>query len=436
MRWGANLGAAIILCLAGLDITWAQTPTLANTDEAAARARRIAWFNEAKFGLFVHWGPFAVHGSDPDAAFDYFAMKENAAAREIFSQYAMAFDPKSFDAAQWIDTAKNAGMKYIIFTSKHHDGYCMFDSALTDYDSMDCAPKRDYVRELIPAARKAGLKIGFYYSMLDWRHPDYFGNLPHFVDKYLFGQVRELCTNYGPIDCLWFDGEWDHPASTWRAPELVRMIRELQPDALINDRLGKGERGLNPLCDFFTREQPSEMNVAMPFEQQRPYPWEACMTIGDYWQYSVKDTHFKSVPELLWILIDVVSRGGALLLNVGPNPDGMIPEPLVERLRGIGAWMTANGESIYGAARSPFCTLSGAKCTAKGNRVYLHLLPDAPKRLPLPGLQNDIRKVWLLADGAPLAFDNAAKTIRLPPTLPEQTVVTVAVELDGVPSVR
>lgn len=402
-----------------------------------ARAERIAWFNEARFGMFIHWGPFAVHGSDPNAR-DYFEMKHDEAARKEFEKYALAFAPKSFDAHAWMDAAKSAGMKYVVFTSKHHDGYCMFDSALTDYDAMDCAPKRDYVAELIPAAREAGLKIGFYYSMLDWRRPDFFNDLPHFVDEYLFGQVRELCANYGPVDCVWFDGEWDHPADAWRAPELVAMIRELQPAALVNDRLGLGERGVNPLADFYTREQPSEMNVAMPFEQQKPYPWEACMTIGDYWQFHINDTRYKSVPELVWILVDVVSRGGNLLLNVGPDPDGVIPAPLVERLEGIGEWMDANSESIYGTMRSPVQGLpANMRCTTQGKRLYLHLQsPEAGETISLPGLERGITTAHILANGAPCAVNAAAKTITLPDILPEQAVTTVAVEIAGPPVVR
>ena len=243
--------------------------------EDEARAARVQWFRDAKFGMFVHWGPFAVHSSDPNATYDYFDMKTDEEARADFKKYAQQFNPKSFDAAEWMETAKNAGAKYVVFTSKHHDGYTMFDSALTDYDSADYPPKADYVRQLVDAARAAGLKIGFYYSILDWDQPSYTADLPSFVNDYLFGQVRELCTNYGPIDCVWFDGEWDHPASTWRAPELTAMIRELQPAALINDRLGLGERGVTRLCDFYTREQPSEVNVAMGFEREKPFPWEA-----------------------------------------------------------------------------------------------------------------------------------------------------------------
>ncbi len=405
-------------------------PSMVNADEAA---ERIAWFQEAKFGMFVHWGPFAVQGADPDNDFDYFTMKEDAEARIRFRKYAEQFTPTSFDAAAWMNLAKTGGMKYLVFTSKHHDGYCMFDSALTSFDTMDMPPKRDYVRDLVTAARAANIKIGFYYSMLDWRHPDYFTNLPKFVEEYLFGQVRELCSNYGPIDCVWFDGEWDHPSEAWRAPELVQMIRELQPNALVNDRIGKGERGITPLADFYTREQPSEMNVAMPFEHQKPYSWEACMTIGEYWQFSIKDTHFKSAAELIRILVDVVSRGGNLLLNVGPDPDGIIPEPLAERVKAIGAWLAVNGESIYGASRSPLGPIENAWCTAKGNRLYIHLQqhPGAPLRLP--EMENMIIGAQFLRNGETLKVDDETKTITLPETLPDTSMTVIEVELNGKP---
>jgi alpha-L-fucosidase len=421
-----KLGAVVLTMVLAV---WA----VASADDASDR---IAWFNDAKFGMFIHWGPFSVQGADPENAFDYFEMKDKAEPRVVFRKYAEGFNPKSFDAKKWMDIAKAGGMKYVVFTSKHHDGYCLFDSRLTDWDSMDMAPKRDYVRELVKAARETDLKIGFYYSMLDWRRPDYFSDINGFVDNYLFGQVRELCSNYGPIDCVWFDGEWDYSADVWRAPELVKMIRELQPKTLVNDRLGKGERGVTPLSDFYTREQPEEVNVAMSFEHQKPYSWEACMTIGDYWQYSLKDVHFKEPSELVRILVDVVSRGGNLLLNVGPTPDGIIPQQLEERVRAVGAWLDDNGESIYGTTRSPFGPLHDAWCAAKGNRLYIHLQkrPDGP--VQLPGLKNAIKKAWLLKTSEPLKVDDAAKSIEPPSVLPDVFMTTIAVELDGLPVVE
>ncbi|HOZ48132.1 MAG TPA: alpha-L-fucosidase [Candidatus Hydrogenedentes bacterium] len=426
-------GCLALVCLAAAAVapSWAES-----SDTDSARLQRVAWFAEARFGMFIHWGPFSVQGNDPQAKYDYFAMKDDAEARRDFERYAEAFRPGRFDAAQWMETARDAGARYVVFTSKHHDGYCMFDSALSDFTTMKGAPKRDYVRDLIAAARVSGLKIGFYYSMLDWKHPDYTGDLARFVEEYLFGQVRELCTNYGPIDCFWFDGEWDHPLAAWRSPELVNMIRALQPNALINDRLGKGERGVTPLCDFYTREQSSEVNVPMAFEHEEPRPWEACMTIGDFWQFSLNDTRFKSVDELVGVLVDVASRGGNLLLNVGPDPDGQIPRPLVERLRGVGAWLAVNGESVYGTTRSPFGPLPVGKCTAKANRLYLHVDSSAGSPVQFPRLQNTIRKAFLLSSNAALPFDNGAKTVTLPKDFSQGSWRVAVIELDTPPVVH
>ncbi len=418
---------ALSLAMAVMTACWAES-----TEIDAARA---AWFREAKFGIFIHWGPFSVQGNDPNAGYDYFAIKDDAALRKDFEHYAAQFKPSRFDAETWMKTVKDAGARYAVFTAKHHDGYSMFGSALSEYTSTKGAPKADYVKSLVRAARASELRIGFYYSMLDWRHPDYTANLPKFVDEYLFGQVRELCANYGPIDCVWFDGEWDHPLSAWRSPELVNMIRTLQPNALINDRLGKGERGVTPLCDFYTREQPSEVDVSMAFEHQAPRPWEACMTIGDFWQFSLKDTRFKSVDELVGILVDVVSRGGNLLLNMGPAPDGEIPPVLVQRLQGIGAWLAANGESIYGTARSPFGKLPFGKCTARANRLYLHVDSDPGQPIKLRGLANNIAKAFFLNSKEAVAFSNEAKSLTLP-RLKRGPWRVVVIELDGPPIVR
>ncbi len=404
--------------------------------ESQAKVERQQWFRNAKFGMFVHWGPFAVQGGDLHAKFDYFDIKANPALSAEFETYAQQFQGKSFDAAKWMETAKAAGAKYVVLTSKHHDGYTLFDSAVTTYDSVDMTPRKDFVRAFADAAREAGLKVGFYYSMLDWHEPMYRTNLPKFVDEFMFAQVRELCANYGPLDCVWFDGEWDHPAAAWKAPELVRMIRTLQPSALVNDRLGLGERGATRLCDFYTREQPSEINEAMGFEREKPYPWEACLTIGEYWQYSVKDTQLKSTAELIRVLVDVVSRGGNLLLNVGPTPDGEIPQPLVERMQGIGAWLAVNGEGIYDTTGSPFKALPVGKCTTKGNRLYIHLDKRPGGPVQLPGLQNAIHKAWFLRGGAELTVDNETKAIQLPETLPDDTVTTVVVQLDAPPVVQ
>jgi alpha-L-fucosidase len=279
------------------------------------------------------------------------------------------------------------------------------------------------------AARANDVKISFYYSTLDWYQPDFKANLPKYIDEFLFGQVRELCTNYGPIDGIWFDGEWDHPSETWRAPELVNLIRSLQPNALINDRLGKGVRGVTPLADFYTREQMSEIGEKTEAEEKEVRPWEACLTMGIAWGYRRDDGPAKSSTELIRTLVDVVSRGGNLLLNVGPRPDGTVPEHLVARLNDIGAWLEKNGDSVYGTRKANGIMASSGKLTAKGDTLYLHLESRDADTVTLTGLKRPIKSAILLETGEVLTVDNGAKSIALPATLPDPVVSVIVVEL-------
>ena len=411
------------------------TGTAAYRAAADAQAARHAWYNEAKFGMFIHWGLYAVPARNNKGPYVSWMMANEGIPAAEYEEYADQFKPAKFDPAKWMKIAREAGMRYVTFTSKHHEGFCMFDSALTDYDAVDRAAGRDFVRALIDAARAADMRICFYYSMLDWHHADFKANLPRYVD-YMHAQVRELCSNYGHIDGIWFDGEWDYPAATWRAAELVESIRALQPNAAINDRLGKGERGVNPLCDFYTREQLHEIEKTTAFERKRPRPWEACMTIGTSWGYKKGDAPLKSAQELIRALVDVASRGGNMLLNVGPTADGEIPPELVSRLRDIGAWMAQNGEAVYGTYASPFESLPAGKCTTKDARLYIHLEKHPGAKLALPGLKNTIKRAWFLKTGAPIEFDDAAKNIALPDVLPDDPVTVVAIELDGAPVVE
>lgn len=389
-----------------------------------------AWFQDAKFGIFVHWGLYALHGKNDKGPYVSWAMENEGIPAAEYAPYADRFNPDKFDADAWMKLVREAGARYLTFTSKHHEGFSMFDSALTDYDSMDRAAKRDFVRELVDAARANGVKISFYYSTLDWYHPDFQADLPKYVDEFLFGQVRELCTNYGPIDGLWFDGEWDHPAETWRAEELVRMIRTLQPNALVNDRLGKGVRGVTPLADFYTREQMSEIGKKTDTEDKDIRPWEACLTIGTSWGYRQDDGEPKSSAELIRTLADVVSRGGNLLLNVGPKPDGTIPDHLADRLRDIGAWLDVNGEAIYGTRRIQGVEASAGKLTRKGDAIYLLLESRPGDTVSLGGLDQPIKSASVLATGEELAVAAQTNAITLPAAWPESPVVAVRVSLE------
>jgi alpha-L-fucosidase len=382
-------------------------PGISQPESAEKQAERYEWFNEAKFGMFVHWGLYSVPARNNKGPYVSWMMEQEGIPVSEYDKYADRFKPAKFDAAKWFEILQSAGMRYMVFTSKHHEGFCMFDSALTDYNSVDRAAGCDFVRELVDAGRKAGVKTGFYYSMLDWHHPDFEKDMPKYID-YMHDQVRELCSNYGAIDFLWFDGEWDHPLATWRSTELVEMIRGLQPNAVVNDRLGKGERGETPLADFYTREQMSEIGHAAEFEKSRTYPWEACLTIGTSWGYKEGDGPLKDTRELVHTLVDIASRGGNLLLNVGPTSDGEIPEPLVSRLREMGKWMDVNGEAIYGTTKWRVPSEGEwIRYTCKGDAVYAicleppegFLLLEAPKA-------GDRTTVSLLGHHRPLEWKN------------------------------
>jgi alpha-L-fucosidase len=394
--------------------------------EAAPPARADStWFQDAKFGIFVHWGLYAVHGKNDAGPYVSWALHDEKLPEAQYARYADEFRPERFDPEAWMQLVKDAGARYLTFTSKHHEGFSLFDSALSEYDSMDTAAKRDIVGELVTAARANDMKISFYYSMLDWHHPDFSADLPRYIDEFLFGQVRELCTNYGPIDGLWFDGEWDHPEATWRAEELTGMIRTLQPNALINDRLGKGVRGETALADFYTREQMSEIDERTGTEAEGVRPWEACLTIGTSWGYR----HDDGPPKLIRTLVDVVSRGGNLLLNVGPKPGGEIPKHLAERLRDIGAWLRQNGDGIYGTRQVRGITASHGVLTQSADTLYLHLPEPVEERVTLEGIERPIASAKLLASGEALEVNADSSQVRMPALWPDSPVVTIAIAL-------
>jgi alpha-L-fucosidase len=330
---------------------------------------------------------------------------------EEYEPLARQFNPVKFDARQWVSIAKSAGMKYIVITSKHHDGFCLFDSKYTDYDIVDATPfKRDVLKELAQECQRQGLRLCFYHSIMDWHHPDY---LPRRrwdtrsadnadFDRYvahLKNQVRELVTNYGPLGVMWFDGEWEHTWTHTHGLDLYKCVRSIQPDIIVNNRVDKGRRGMAGLTkdgdfggDFGTPEQ------EVPPTGLPGADWETCMTMNDTWGFKKHDHNWKSAEELVRTLVDVVSKGGNFLLNVGPTALGEIAQPSVERLQAIGRWISENGESIYGTSASPFRhLLFDGRCTVKGNRLYLHVFEwPADRRLQLHGLRNKVEFVQFL----------------------------------------
>ncbi len=374
--------------------------------------QRTEWWREARFGMFIHWGIYAVPADATDLQgkkkiAEWYMSNKQMQVRD-YEKLAAQFNPVKFDARRWVKTAKDTGMKYIVITTKHHDGFCMFDSKLTDYCITKATPfKRDPLQELAAECRRQGIRLCFYHSIMDWHHPDYLprrpweaqtrpvggGNLDRYIE-YMQGQLRELLTNYGPIGVLWFDGGWEHSAQEFHARVVNALIRSLQPSILINNR--------NCLPgDFMTPEQ------FVPAQGLPPGRlWETCMTINDTWGYAKNDNNWKPAELLIRTLIDTASKGGNFLLNVGPTAEGEFPEAINDRLARLGEWMKVNGESIYGTSRSPFRTLSfNGRVTAKGNTLYLHVFSWPEARLELTGLETRVLTARALDGGETLTVN-------------------------------
>jgi alpha-L-fucosidase len=380
----------------------------------------MQWFDTARFGMFIHWGINSVRGwelSWPLVGGN--PMLPQCQSVSIADYYASAaqFDPQSYDPGNWAQLAKRLGMQYAVLTTKHHDGFAMFDSQLSDFSIMNGPYRRDIVRAFTDAFRAEGLRVGVYYSLSDWHHPDYppfsetdkpynFYSLPQptaeqwsrYLD-YLFGQVRELLTNYGCIDVIWFDGQWERmPFTRWKPQELRAMIKSLQPDILINDRLPGGG-------DF---ETPEQFIPPQPPAQR----WETCMTMNESWGYNPDDKQYKSSRQLIHTLCEVAGRGGNLLLNVGPMADGLIPPEQSERLEVVAEWMSRHGEAIVGTTPGLEAWQFYGPTTRHGNRVYLHLLMCPYDTVTVRGLPiKRVTAVRALAGDTKLRFTARAALI-------------------------
>lgn len=318
---------------------------------------KMTWWKEAKFGMFIHWGIYAI-----PARGEWVMYNEKIPIAE-YEKFAEQFNPIKFNADEWVQIAKNAGQKYLVITSKHHDGFCMWDSKVTDYDVMDRTPfKRDVIRELADACERQGIAFGVYYSILDWHHPDALaGRIREYRDHYLFPQVRELIENYHPR-ILWFDGDWLNGWSDADAQALYNLCVSLDSTIIVNDRV---RRWMANAGDYVTPEQ------EIP-EVPLTRPWETCLTINWSWGYNQNDQGWKSPKVLLYMFLDIVSKGGNLLLNVGPTAEGVIPTPSVERLQSIGNWLAQYGETVYGSVQSPIQKVSFGFVTYKNDTYYLH----------------------------------------------------------------
>lgn len=389
--------------------------------ERTAYEKRMQWFVQARFGMFIHWGLYAV------PARGEWVRSNERMPEEKYMPFFREFDPSAADPKAWVQAAKEAGMGYVILTAKHHDGFCLFDSELTDFKSTNTPMGRDIVREFLEAGREAGLKVGLYYSLIDWHHPDF----PHHGDRYhpmrsdpaasneerdfkrylayMHGQVKELCTRYGRLDVLWFDFSYNQlRGEAWRANELADMVRTLQPGILLNNRLEVSGEGFGSLAqgepapchgDFVSPERmvPPE---GLFDPQGRPLYWETCTTMNHSWGYCAGDPWYKPAPLLLKKLVECVSKGGNFLLNVGPDGNGRIPRQAMDTLKYLGQWMQINGESIRGCGPSGMEKPEWGRITRRENVLYLHIYENALGPLPLYGIPAEkIRAMRLLQDG-------------------------------------
>ena len=387
------------------------------------RNKRTEWFLRDRFGMFIHWGLYAI-----PARGEWFRQVEKI-SNEAYQQYFDEFDSVSYDPSKWAKAAKEAGMKYAVMTAKHHDGFCLFDSKLTQYKSTNTKAKRDLTREYLEAFRAEGLYVGLYYSLLDWHHDHYpaFDDENHpmngsltYKDKpvdfskyldYMHGQVRELLTSYEKIDIIWFDFSYSNmTAETWKATELVKMTRELQPGIIIDDRLEansewggeivKSIKSNNPSIysgDFVSPEQIIPP-VKIVDENGSNLPWEACVTMNSNWGYNNFDMDYKSSKDIIRVLVECVSKGGNLLLNVGPTAKGEIPKEQLNILNDIGNWMKPNGQSIYGCKSADLKKPEWGRYTQKGNTLYAHIYDRGIGPIRLEGLEGKIKKGRMLAD--------------------------------------
>lgn len=420
-----KLSLLLMLCLIGVVQIQAQKKIFNETDEQ--KEQRLAWWVNDRFGMFIHWGLYSM-----PARHEWIKKYERMTNSE-YQKYFDLYNPDLYNPREWARQAKAAGMKYAVITTKHHEGFCLFDSKFTDYKATNTPIKKDLIKEFVEAFRAEGLKVGFYYSLIDWHHPDFtidgvhpqspsdaskYAELNKNRDmnkyrEYLKNQLKELMTNYGKIDILWADfsypGEHGKGHDDWNSLELIKMIRKLQPGILINDRMDLGE--YDDGGDFVTPEQ---YKVAeWPTRNGKKIHWETCQTFSGSWGYHRDETTWKDNKQLLVLLIETVSKGGNLLLNVGPTSRGLFDYRASERLHDMGDWMQVNSRSIYGCTQAP----EGIKVPDNSlltynpttKRLYVHLLDYPLQRFELPGMKGKVKYAQFLHDGSEIKMSNTDK---------------------------
>lgn len=387
-----------------------------------------SWFNEARFGMFIHWGPYSVAGRG-----EWVANRECISKAEYAEKYAANFRTENYDPSEWARIACDAGMKYAVLTTRHHDGFCLWDTRTTDFNSVKLGARRDLVADYVRAMREAGLRVGFYFSMADWYHPDYPGafcrDWPQawpdeaarlrFADYY-YRQLEELMTRYGAIDLLWYDGCIPAPTG---GEAINTRIKQLQPGILITNRNGQP-------WDVQCCEQ--AIKAAEP-----GVLWEACMTLNDSWGYQAGDDNWKSARHVIRLLTETAAQSGNLLLNVGPMADGTIPAESVRILKDVGAWLRVNGEFLAHSGRSPYTWNNWGVTTVKGSRIYLHVFKSTGEELCVADIKNRVLAARLLSDGRSLAFAQQGNRLFLkgipPVTVAGAMPFIIAIDVEGVP---
>ncbi len=415
-----SLGAASALGMLNQAPLFAQEEEKGPTTSTVAdRDRRMQWWHEARFGMFIHFGLYSVLGQHE------WAMEEEGIPAAEYQQLAKRFNPKPHAARAWAKLARQAGMKYMVMTTKHHEGFCNFDTKLTNY----CAPKqaagRDLVAEYYEAARGEGMHVGFYYSLMDWHHPDG-ARCAHdeaarrrFVD-YTHGLVRELCTNYGKLDILWYDVAWPLSPEGWESVKMNKMVRQLQPDILINNRAKIPE-------DFTTPGQ----KITATAE-----PWESCMTMNDSWGYQRADDDWKPPKTIVRNLVTCAQGYGNYLLNIGPKADGSIPQESIEILGSTGRWMDTHNELIHKAELCGVKSSEMARFTRTGNKLYVHVYFWPGSTVAIGGLQNKVLGAKMYPSGQAVKFKQGefrVEFLDLPAQAPDPLASVVEVECDSEP---
>ncbi len=416
---------AVLLAMTNVPFAVAQTVGYEPTPEII-KARE--GFQDNKFGVFIHWGIYSMFGQG-----EWYMNNRNVDWKE-YEKAASGFYPSRFNAEQWVSAIKKAGAKYICITSRHHDGFSMFDTEYSDFDIVDATPfGRDIIKELADECHRQGIKLHFYYSHLDWRRPDYpLGRTGHGTGRekglenwesyyqFMNNQLTELLTNYGEIGAIWFDGVWDHdndPGFDWQLDGQYRMIHELQPSCLVGNNHHKD---VNPGEDIqiFERDKPGENHAGYSGQGISTLPLETCQTMNGSWGYRIEDNNYKSEKELIHYLVTTAGRNGNLLLNVGPQPNGEIPAAALEGLSQIGRWLEVYGETIYGTRGGDVMSHDWGVSTRKGDKLYIHILSCRDNGLYIP-LQAKVTKAVQFIDKKAVDFKQDKDGILLKfPTVP------------------